>query len=618
MSFRNIRQSTIAQADLTSAERAPWKRNASWPALTTPTGSDERAIGLFAVFPQSSFAAIRCTVSSGNFYVDWGDGTNSTTANTGIANHTYDYNDVNLDGTNAPVTLNATTDTVERTAHGYVDGDLVQLYNIVTTTGIDAGRQYYVVNATTNDFQISIEPNGTVVTFTGDGTAALLPYKIAIIEITPVTGGATFRSVDLAEAPSTPGGAPASGNNNGWLDLRANFTATSSSQLYLTNSTSCTWLEMLEFAVASLSSASSLFGQRANNLRWARITYRSNSNFNLTSLFAACKALTDVDIKFEGTGRPTSVSSLFSNCCNLQFAPFFDTAGCTDFSIMFAGCRALAVVPAYNTSAATAMQYMFAGCAALKTVPLFDTANVLNMSNMFGVVSSVPCGSLEAVPFFDTSSVTDFSLMFGNGNSGNGCSNLQEVPAFDLSSATTTSQMFVGCWSLRRVPDFDTGSATNMSQMFYRCYSLKSAPRMDTSSNTNFYRMFAECSALEYAPDYDTTALVGSSNSTGMYQFLNACVSLLETPAMNIGQGITGTNAYQYIVNSCKLTRIKFTGAKFTHIISNNMLGAAELDEYYTGLPTVTGQTLTVTGNYGTYGDDPSIATAKGWTVTGS
>ena len=44
---------------------------------------------------------------------------------------------------------------------------------------------------------------------------------------------------------------------------------------------------------------------------------------------------------------------------------------------------------------------------------------------------------------------------------------------------------------------------------------------------------------------------------------------------------------------------------------------ALKLNEIYSNLETVTGKTITVTGNYGTASDNPSIATAKGWTVTG-
>jgi hypothetical protein len=56
---------------------------------------------------------------------------------------------------------------------------------------------------------------------------------------------------------------------------------------------------------------------------------------------------------------------------------------------------------------------------------------------------------------------------------------------------------------------------------------------------------------------------------------------------------------------------------KKTFNIPNASMSAVALDEMYTALPTVVWQTLTVTGNYWVSWDDPSIATAKGWTVTG-
>lgn len=52
--------------------------------------------------------------------------------------------------------------------------------------------------------------------------------------------------------------------------------------------------------------------------------------------------------------------------------------------------------------------------------------------------------------------------------------------------------------------------------------------------------------------------------------------------------------------------------------IASCNFSADALDALYTALPTVTGKTITVTSNPGTSGDDPSIATAKGWTVAGS
>jgi hypothetical protein len=56
--------------------------------------------------------------------------------------------------------------------------------------------------------------------------------------------------------------------------------------------------------------------------------------------------------------------------------------------------------------------------------------------------------------------------------------------------------------------------------------------------------------------------------------------------------------------------------ASITFTVASCKLSPAALDALYTSLPTVTGKTITVTGNYGTSGHTPSIATAKGWTVT--
>jgi hypothetical protein len=70
--------------------------------------------------------------------------------------------------------------------------------------------------------------------------------------------------------------------------------------------------------------------------------------------------------------------------------------------------------------------------------------------------------------------------------------------------------------------------------------------------------------------------------------------------------------------NCNSLARIEASDFRFTFTVANCKLSAAALDEIYTNLPTVTGQTITVSGNYGIAGDDPTIATAKGWTVTGS
>ena len=149
--------------------------------------------------------------------------------------------------------------------------------------------------------------------------------------------------------------------------------------------------------------------------------------------------------------------------------------------------------------------------------------------------------------------VTSMSYMFYN------CYSLQSVPLFNTAAVTNMSYMFSGCSSLQSVPAFNTAAVTSMSSMFYNCYSLEMISCSSASSITDF-----------------------TSTFTG-------CISL---------------------------SRIKTTGCPITFSLANCNLGPTELDEIYTGLPTVTGKTITVTGNWGTGSHTPSIATAKGWTVT--
>lgn len=246
----------------------------------------------------------------------------------------------------------------------------------------------------------------------------------------------------------------------------------------------------------------------------------------------------------------------------------------TDMSELFAGCYALQSVPLFDTSSVTTMQHMFDYCCALKTVPLFDTSSVADMVAMFNY-----CFSLQEVPLFDTSSVTSMSTMFYN------CRALQSVPLFDTVNVLYMQSMFTNCYVLQSVPLFDTSAVTNMNLMFENCRVLQSVPLFDTSSVTTMMLMFDVCEALQSIPLFDTSSV------TEMSSMFSGCDSL----ASGAMSGTTVDVSYE----SCNLS-------------------ATELDRIYTNLGTVTGKTITVSGNPGTTGDTPSIATAKGWTVTGS
>ena len=130
----------------------------------------------------------------------------------------------------------------------------------------------------------------------------------------------------------------------------------------------------------------------------------------------------------------------------------------------------------------------------------------------------------------------------------------------------------------------DTSAVTSAYQMFYGCSSLQSVT-LDTSAVTSTSQMFANCSSLQ-SVTLDTGAVTNAS-----YMF-NGCSSLQSVVLTGLTRGVS---------------------------VANASLSSTALDALYTSLGTAAGsQTITVSGNYGTTGDDPSIATGKGWTISGS
>lgn len=81
------------------------------------------------------------------------------------------------------VTFQDTGDTVTRTAHGLDNGTIVSFTSITSTTGILTYTRYYVVNATTNTFQLSDTEGGAAKALTTNGSGNML-YPAYITAIT--------------------------------------------------------------------------------------------------------------------------------------------------------------------------------------------------------------------------------------------------------------------------------------------------------------------------------------------------------------------------------------------------------------------------------------------------
>jgi len=151
--------------------------------------------------------------------------------------------------------------------------------------------------------------------------------------------------------------------------------------------------------------------------------------------------------------------------------------------------------------------------------------------------------------------------------------------------------------------------------MFTSCGSLKVVPRLNTSRGTTFKSMFSSANTLYNVAQIDTSR---GTTFTGMF----SQTSLLELPALNFSSGSVFTNIFANIQGVGGLRRLQVTGIAQNIDLTNQQLSSIELNEIYTNLATVGAagsntRTITVTGNWGTPNDTPSIAQNKGWQVTG-
>lgn len=295
---------------------------------------------------------------------------------------------------------------------------------------------------------------------------------------------------------------------------------------------------------------------------------------SMQSFASGCRHLRSVVVPPNAFSTVTDFSSCWATCHGLRRLPMMDTAAATSFDSFALGCGALEEIPLYNTQNVTSMANAFASCVKLRSIPKFNTVKVTTFAFAFG-----SCGALKTIPALDFSACTTVSQMFYQ-------SGVEEIPALSLPVCTTFNEWFNGCARLRKVGTIVTGSGkiTTIRAMFYNCLSLEYAP------------------AITYLNACINADIVFDSNGV-----------LREVPAWDFS-AITSAATW---LNACSVRKIGITGMSATFSVASQNLSATELNNIYTALATVVDKTITVTGNFGTTGDDPTIATGKGWTVTG-
>ncbi|CAB4154531.1 Protein of unknown function DUF285 [uncultured Caudovirales phage] len=358
---------------------------------------------------------------------------------------------------------------------------------------------------------------------------------------------------------------------------------------------------------------------------------RTAGTYNASSMFNGCSsllALPPMDWSF-----CNSMANTFQNCASLIAVPNLVLTNCTSLSSTFSDCRALRTVGNITvTSACTNMIGTFNGAYSIISLgAITGTTGVTSVNNLFGNMHQIKVFPNMAFP-----ACTNFNAMF------NSCMSMTTAPAITFGGAvTTTENMFLNCQALVTVPDYtitfaasatmattfsgcnsllagptwNTANVNNMTSMFASCFNLRSVPAYNTTNVINMTSMFNTCVMLQSLPTFTTSAVTNFTTT------FSDCRSLKYIDSWNFTGGTTLTNAFgSAAASNCgMLSRIIGTNNfKVSVNLSNAMLSGTQLDEIYTGLATITAQTITVTGNWGTATDTPSIATAKGWTVTGT
>lgn len=187
-----------------------------------------------------------------------------------------------------------------------------------------------------------------------------------------------------------------------------------------------------------------------------------------------------------------------------------------------------------------------------------------------------------------------------------GCSNMTSIATGgNFSACTDFYAAFFGCSSLTTIPAMNWSAATEISYAFYGCSSMVTFSANVSGANTCRFS-WSVCGAL--------TSFSSATFPTAGVNYSHAFTSsgaLRTMPAFDFSSATDLSVAWY----GCSLTSFLATGMKADIYLAYNNLNAAALNTLMTNLATVSGKTITISGNPGYATCTTSIATSKGWTV---
>jgi surface protein len=477
----------VLGSDSTEIIPSEWIRPEDWLVMPTVNSGEDTFVGLYAIFPEeNNFAAFSFTTSTGQYRVDWGDGT-ITTHNSGVAaEKTYDYASVS-------------NSTLSSRGYKQVIIKITAVSGLLRTCSFNVRR-------TTTPVQNQAYATGfldCIISLPNANTGASITFGATLVR---------HNYCEKVDVRSIGGCTSLIGFFNFCYALQSvSLSNTGAVTTMLSMFNNCHSLKTIPlFDTSSVVNMETMF-QNCYALQSVPL-FNTTSVVNMFSMFNNCYSI--ITMPLLNMSSVTNMQGLFANCHSLTSVPLFSIQSSTNMVLMFQNCYSLKIVPLFNTQSVLNMQGMFQGCLSIKSVPLFNTVSVTDMNNMFN-----SCYSLESVPLLNTASVTFMSNMFNN------CFSLQVLPLFNTASVTTMASMFLNCYALRTVPLFNTASVTSMANMFQNCFSLQTIPLFNTASVTNMGIMFNSC-GLQSIPALSTASITATSGTDFGTSFALNCGNL--------------------------------------------------------------------------------------------
>ena len=320
------------------------------------------------------------------------------------------------------------------------------------------------------------------------------------------------------------------------------------------------------------------------SLEWFKTSGTLSACTNTSGMCNNCLVLQSIDVS--GFTSVTNASSMFSSCYSLRHADVSAMSSVVSAGSMFYYCIALQSVDISNMASITATNGMFSFCYLLQSVDMSDSVLIQDTTNMF-----YNCNALQTVNIGIVSPLYTAISMFES------CSSLRSVTIGGMPNLEYADRMFYGCVSLISVDIDSMVWVYYATSMFGSCFALQHVTSHNFSSSAptlTAATMFYGCEQLTDIDLSGAKVLTLSASGQGA-SILNKLATLVVHPSSTFGSTINPQLDLRYTT-----------------------LTGAQLDAIFTALPTVpVGKYIYITGSTGAATCTRSIATAKGWGVTG-